>query len=131
MIEIIRDEHQILAYLVRSEYIPDKTTFVTPEYFKQQLGYIVYPAGAKIARHRHIPIERSLIGTSEVIIVKKGRCEADIYDDQNQIVTTISLDVGDTLVIAAGGHGFRMIEDCVLMEVKQGPYTEQVEKEHF
>ena len=30
-----------------------------------------------------------------------------------------------------GGHGFRMIEDTVLFEIKQGPYGGPAEKERF
>jgi hypothetical protein len=30
-----------------------------------------------------------------------------------------------------GGHGFRMLEDTVLLEVKQGPYGGQAEKSRF
>jgi hypothetical protein len=33
--------------------------------------------------------------------------------------------------MVGGGHGFHMLEDTVLLEVKQGPYTGIDEKEHF
>ncbi len=41
------------------------------------------------------------------------------------------MSTGDILVLVSGGHGFRMLEDTVLMEVKQGPYTGLKEKERF
>lgn len=120
-----------LAYIIRAELMPDHTTFVTPPEFKQQVGYVVYPAGGEIARHVHLPLERHLIGTSEVIIVKKGRCLLDIYNDDRELVATRELGPGDLMLMVGGGHGFRMLEDSVLLEVKQGPYTGVDEKERF
>jgi hypothetical protein len=131
VIEFIEDSGTILAVVVKSGYRPDKTTFVTPDDFRQQLGFIVYAAGTAIPRHKHLPIERRLVGTSEVIIVRAGRCIADIYGVNDALVRSVVLAQDDVLVLAAGGHGFRVEEDCVLMEVKQGPFTGLAEKERF
>ena len=89
------------------------------------------PAGRRGGRHVHVPLERSLVGTSEVLIVRSGRCEMDVYDDDRALVTTRELAAGDVVVIFAGGHGFRMLEDTTFLEVKQGPYTGLDEKERF
>ena len=35
------------------------------------------------------------------------------------------------MLMISGGHGFRMLEDTVLFEVKQGPYTGLDEKKWF
>ena len=71
------------------------------------------------------------MGTSEVVIVKSGRCEVDIYDDDHQLIATRELGPGDIMLMVSGGHGFRMLEDTVLLEIKQGPYPGLDEKEHF
>lgn len=110
---------------------PEKTTFLTPPEFNAQVGFIVYPADGEIVRHVHLPLERHIVGTSEVLVVRKGRCKVDIYNDERQLVVTRELRRGDILVIVSGGHGFRMLEDTVLLEVKQGPYTGLDEKEQF
>lgn len=120
-----------LAYVIRAEINPGKTTFLTPPEFKQQVGFVVYPAGGEIHRHVHRPLERNLVGTSEVIIVRRGRCEIDIYNDERNIVASRELREGDVMLMVGGGHGFHMLEDTVLLEVKQGPYTGIDEKEHF
>lgn len=120
-----------LAYIIRAEMNPEKTTFLTPPEFKQQVGYIVYPAGSEIPRHIHRPLERHLVGTSEVLIVKKGWCLIDIYNDDRELVATRELRPGDVMLMVSGGHGFRMLEDTVLLEIKQGPYTGLEEKERF
>jgi len=120
-----------LAYIIRGELMPTATTFLTPPEFKQQVGFVVYPAGGQIQRHVRRPIERHLIGTSEVLVVHKGRCEMDIYTDDRKLVATRELRTGDIMLMVGGGHGFRMLEDTVFLEVKQGPYTGIDEKERF
>lgn len=122
---------QALAYVIRAELQPDKTTFLTPSDFKQQVGFVVYPKDGVIARHVHRPLERHLIGTSEVLVVRRGRCEIDVYSADRELVATRELKTGDIMLMVGGGHGFRMLEDTVFLEVKQGPYTGIDEKERF
>lgn len=120
-----------LAYIIRASFAPVETTFLTPPEFKQQVGFVVYPAGGVIARHEHVPLERRLTGTSEVIVVRSGRCELDVYDDDHTLVASRELRTGDVMLMVGGGHGFRILEDTVLLEVKQGPYTGIEEKKLF
>ena len=120
-----------LAFIIRGELLPEKTTFLTPPDFKQQVGFVVYPTGGEIQRHVHRPLKRHLTGTSEVLIVRQGLCEIDIYNDDRELVATRELREGDIMLMVAGGHGFRMLKDTVFLEVKQGPYTGEDEKERF
>jgi hypothetical protein len=122
---------QPLAYVIRAELQPDKTTFLTPDDSKQQVGFVAYPKGGVITRHVHRPLERHLVGTSEVLVVRKGRCEIDVYSPERELVATRELRTGDIMLMVGGGHGFRMLEDTVFLEVKQGPYTGIDEKERF
>jgi hypothetical protein len=55
----------------------------------------------------------------------------DVYDDDQRLVATHELVEGDVMVMVAGGHGFRMLEDTVLLEIKQGPYHPGADKERF
>ena len=130
-IEHITSGGRPLAYIIRAGLVPTETTFFTPPDFTQQVGFVVYPAGGEIARHVHVPLERHLVGTSEVIVVRSGRCELDVFDDDRTLVATRELVEGDVMLMVGGGHGFRMLEDTVLLEVKQGPYTGIEEKERF
>src|SRR4030095_506112 len=123
MVEDITWNNKTLAYIVRAEMEPNQTTFLTPQHFNLQLGFVVYPQGGEVTRHVHLPLERHIIGTSEVLLVRKGRCEVDIYDDNKELITTRELREGDVLLMIEGGHGFRMLEDTVFLEIKQGPYT--------
>ena len=129
--ESINWQEQPLAYIIRAGLSPASTTFLTPDEFNFQLGFVVYPAGGEVKRHLHKKLVRHIVGTSEVIIVRKGQCEIDIYNDEREMIATRRLGVGDLVLTINGGHSFRMQEDTVLLEVKQGPYTGTDEKDQF
>jgi hypothetical protein len=132
MIETIAEDGQVLAYLIRGGPLPEHTTFLTPDDCNMQIGHVVYPAGGEIPRHIHLPIERQLMRSTEVLIVQQGRCEVDVYTSDRKLVATRQLDAGDMIVAVDGGHGFRVIEDLVLLEIKQGPYPGHgADKERF
>ena len=131
LVEIISDMGKPLTYIIRHGTAPESTTFLTPPEFKQQVGFVVYPAGGEVKRHLHLPLERRLIGTSEVLIVRQGYCLMDIYNDDRKLVATRELRTGDIMLMVGGGHGFRMLEDTIFLEVKQGPFLPVKEKEHF
>ena len=130
-IEKICSGEVALCYIVRSSLLPQATQFLTPPEFNLQVGYIVHPQGHEIARHVHSRVERRLETTSEVLVVKQGQCEIDVYDDSHVLVATRELRVGDVMIMVGGGHGFRMIEDTVLLEIKQGPFIGADQKETF
>jgi hypothetical protein len=130
-VEKIYWQGQALTYIIRAKPLPEKTTFLTPAEFKQQVGFVVYPAGGEVKRHMHLPLERHLVGTSEVLIVRQGHCLMDIYNDDRELVATRELSTGDVMLMVGGGHGFRMLEDTIFLEVKQGPFLPVAEKELF
>jgi hypothetical protein len=41
------------------------------------------------------------------------------------------LETGDVILLVSGGHGFEMLEDSEMIEVKQGPYTGDSDKTRF
>lgn len=117
------------AIIVRATHTADATQFLTPPDWSLQTGFIVYPAGGQVAAHRHKPLIRCIQDTGEVLIVRHGRCAVDFYDTRHQRVDTRELSAGDVLMLCSGGHGLRMFEDTVLLEIKQGPYAGPDEKE--
>jgi hypothetical protein len=129
--EIIAKDGVELCYIIRAELAPPETTFITPPHFKQQVGFVAYPAGGEVKRHLHLPLERHLVGTSEVLLVRKGRCMLDVFDDAKEYVVSREVAAGDVILMVGGGHGFRMLEDTLFLEVKQGPFLEMEEKERF
>ena len=124
-------EGPALAYLIRVRNEPQETVFPVPPEAGLQVGFVVYPKGGEVARHVHLPIIREIVGMTEFLLVRRGACEVDLYDDDRSFVWTETLREGDIILIVAGGHGFRMTEDTVLLEIKQGPYAGPDEKERF
>jgi uncharacterized protein with PhoU and TrkA domain len=131
LIEQISSGSKPLAMIIRRQYNPEQTTFLTPLDYEQQVGFVVHQAGDEIVRHSHRPAPREIISTPEVLFVKQGRCVIDIYDDEQTLVKTSELLEGDIMLMIGGGHGFRMLEDTVFVEVKQGPYRGVDEKIQF
>ena len=122
-VEVVTVAGTTLALIVRRDFRPERTTFVTDDDAQLQIGLIVYPKDAVIARHVHLPIVREVVGTPEAIVVRRGRCLVDLYTDAEEPVTTRELAEVDVIVLLRGGHGFRLLEDTVLLEVKQGPFV--------
>lgn len=121
-IEIITAHDQILCYIIKNTIQLNNTMFITPPDAKQQVGFIVYPKGGHIARHVHKQSERNILGMAEVLVIRSGRCQIDIYDDNYEIIATRELCQGDIVLMVRGGHGFKVLEDTIMLEIKQGPY---------
>jgi hypothetical protein len=122
---------QTIAVLIAREVEFPETTFVTPPENPLQLGFVAHEAGGAIPAHSHVPVDRRISVTCEFLWVRKGRCEVDLFDDHRTLVATRELRAGDALLLVGGGHAFRMLEDTVLAEVKQGPYIGLEEKQRF
>ena len=130
-VDVVRSGEAVLGYIVSGSEPPSTTGFVTPRDAELQVGHIVLPCGHEIPRHKHRSTAREAIGTAELVMVQRGRCEVDLYDSECRMVATRELRQGDLLVMLGCGHGFRMLEDTVLLEVKQGPYQGLSGKELF
>jgi mannose-6-phosphate isomerase-like protein (cupin superfamily) len=130
-VEKIMDGADPIAYIIHSSYQPKNTEFLTPDSFTQQLGFITYPDGHQIPPHVHRPLQRVLTNTAEVLLVRSGRLKVDLYSTDRRFLTSRDLHAGDVILLIGGGHGFQMFDNCVLLEVKQGPYIGQDEKVRF
>lgn len=102
-LEIIQSDGQIFCYIVRRNFRPSHTTFITPPEARQQVGFIVYPANSTIKRHSHKALERHLIGMSEVLVVRTGYCQIEVYDDAHQLVAMRDLYENDVALMVGGG----------------------------
>ena len=131
MIEKIEHEGKQLAVIVRHDYSSDGIQFFTPNTYSQQLGYMNRLAGYVIAPHVHNPVKREVEFTKEVLFLKRGVIRVDFYaEDQTYLQSTL-LGKGDIILLAFGGHGFEILEDAEIIEVKQGPYAGDHDKTRF
>lgn len=130
-VDVITLADRVLAYVIGQSATSNQTTFLTADDAAFQVGFVVKDVGVDVPRHEHRPIQRSLSSTSEALLVREGRCEVDVYSEDRQLVATRTLSTGDVIVFLGGGHALRMIERTVFLEVKQGPYPGQDEKQGF
>ena len=130
LIEIIH-KNKLLALILRTQFNKNGIEFFTPSDFSQQLGYMKRDAGYIIDPHVHNPVIRKVDYTKEVLFVKSGKLRVDFYDSNQTYLKSEELNKGDVILLAYGGHGFEMIEDTELIEVKQGPYAGEKDKTRF
>lgn len=129
--ESIVDGERLLAVILRTSFCCDGIEFFTPHDFSQQLGYMNRQAGYVIAPHVHNPVPREVQFTKEVLFIKSGKVRVDFYDDNQNYLESRILDQGDVILLAFGGHGFEMLENSEIIEVKQGPYAGDADKTRF
>lgn len=131
MIEKIEHNTELLGIIIRRNYYQEGVSFFTDNNFSQQLGYMNRPKGYIIPPHRHNLVAREVIHTQEVLFIKSGTVRIDFYDDNQHYLESRILQNGDIILLAAGGHGFEMIEQSEIVEVKQGPYVGDRDKIRF
>ena len=121
--EVVDSSGHLLAMITRSAGYGEGVHFVTPNDLQQQVAVMKRPAGDVIPAHTHLPVPRSLRGTQEVLIILRGALQADIYDSEAILITSVVLEAGDVITLVSGGHGFSVVEEAEFIEVKQGPYV--------
>src|SRR5215211_4609401 len=131
MIETLKAGDQLLAVIVSHTFDEPGIHFFTPDDLSQQLAYMRHPVGKVIEPHIHNPVSRSVQYTQEVLFIKRGRLRVDFYDADRRYLESRILQGGDVILLAAGGHGFEVLEEIEMIEVKQGPYAGDDDKTRF
>jgi len=128
VIERIEFEGTDLAIILRSGMREPGIQFFTPPDYSQQLGCMRHPAGHLIEPHVHNPVSRSVHFTQEALFLRRGRLRVDFYDDGGTYLESRELQAGDVILLIQGGHGFEVLEEIEMVEVKQGPYVGDADK---
>ena len=131
MIERICYKDQELALIIRHSYKAEGIKFFTPDTYSQQIGYMNRENGYIIPPHVHNPVKREVQFTKEVLYIKTGKVRVDFYNDDQEYLESAVLTQGDVILLAYGGHGFEMLENSEIIEVKQGPYAGGEDKTRF
>lgn len=113
--------NEIIALIVKKQNV-ESVNFVTPEDFPLQLGISKYKKNSKIKPHIHKKIKRVIEITQEVVYIEKGKVVVNFYDSEGKKLSSEILESGDIVFFVQGGHGFEILEDTKIIEVKQGPY---------
>jgi hypothetical protein len=131
MVQNIIHNTVTIAIIIRAGYRKDGVEFFTKDEDSQQLGYMNRQAGYIVAPHRHNIVMRKVHLTQEVLFLKSGRVRVDFYDNEQAYIHSSILEAGDVILLADGGHGFKMLEASELIEVKQGPYSGDTDRIRF
>lgn len=131
MLEEIKNGEQTLAFIIRSSFNKPGISFITPAEFTQQLAYMNHPAGKLIQPHVHNAVLREVVYTNEVLFIKRGKLRVDFYAQTKEYLHSRILEAGDVILLAAGGHGFEVLEEIEMIEIKQGPYAGDADKMRF
>ncbi len=132
MIEKIEGQDKVFALILRQNYEPEGVNFITSEDNPLQLGILKHRQGTKIKPHIHKNFRKTIEQVQEILHIEYGRVEADFYNEGGKRVASSILHPGDTILLLSGGHGFKILEDSKIIEVKQGPYYgAEEDKERF
>ena len=131
MVKKLIYEGDLLAILVSNSFDREGVHFFTQDDLSQQLAYMRHPKGKKIAPHVHNPVRREVHYTQEVLVVKRGSLRVDFYSENQKYLESWVLGKGDVLLLATGGHGFEVLDDLEMVEIKQGPYAGDHDKTRF
>jgi hypothetical protein len=131
MVENITIDGVSYAIIIYASYNKEGISFFTPEDFSQQLGYMKRSKGYEIPPHIHNEVLREVKLTQEVLYLKKGKIRVDFYTQETNYLLSKILNKGDVILLAEGGHGFYMLEESEIIEIKQGPYCGELDKTRF
>lgn len=124
-------KEELYCVILRDNYKNDSITFFTPDTFSQQLGFLPHKKGNIIKPHKHRISKREIMYTQEVLLIKSGAVKVNFYDKTHTLTGSEILKSGDVILLCGGGHGFEILEDTIMIEIKQGPYVGEDDKERF
>ncbi len=131
LVREITFDGQLLGIIISSHFRQAGIHFFTPNDLSQQLAYMHHPAGKVIQPHVHNPVPREVTYTQEVLIIRSGKLRVDFYTETQAYLESHTLEAGDVLLLVQGGHGFEVLEEVEMIEVKQGPYVGEHDKTRF
>ena len=131
MLEKIIINNELYAIIIRKNYKSTGIEFFTPNDFSQQLAYMRRPKGYIIQPHVHKNVKKEVKFTQEVLLIRSGKVQVDFYSEKKKYVESNILNEGDIILLSKGGHGFKVIDECEIVEVKQGPYDPLEDKVKF
>lgn len=123
--------NKLLSIIIRSNFTAEGIEFFTPGNFSQQLGYMNREKNYLIEPHVHNSVLREVFLTQEVLFIRSGKVRIDFYTDDKKYINSTIVEKGDVVLLADGGHGFKMLEKSEIIEVKQGPYCGDLDKTRF
>ena len=131
MIKKIYNKDELLGIIVSHDFHKDGIEFFTENDLSQQLAFMSHKKGHEIIPHYHNSVPRTIHYTQETLFIRKGKLRVDFYDRTENYIESHILEAGDVILLVSGGHGFEVLEDLEMFEVKQGPFVGPEGKTRF
>ena len=132
-VEVFNDPKtgKLLAMVIRGNFAGQKYNFLTSPESAMQLGVNSYQSGEKIKAHSHVEREKQIFQSQECLVLRKGHMLFYIFDADKNLVAKTDLFAGDIAFQSSGGHGFEVLADTQIIEIKQGPFGGEKDKIRF
>jgi hypothetical protein len=114
---------ETIAIIVRKEFSKDGLNFLSKSEYPLQLGVNSYSKGVKINPHVHVNREIVVTSIQEMVYIKSGKVTIHLFGQNKEPLGSYDLLSGDLVFLVSGGHGFDILDDTTIIEVKQGPYS--------
>jgi len=132
MIEKILYKKRLFALIVRRQFRKKSgINFFTSKEATQQFGFMKHKKNYIIKPHKHNKRLTRILRTTEVILLLKGTLRVDFYNDKYKYLFSKKINERDIIMLIHGGHGFKVLKNAEMIEVKQGPYSLASDKIKF
>src|SRR4030042_6092739 len=98
-VETIVDGLEPIALLIRADFDAEGLHFFTPNSFSQQVAYMRQPKDKVVEPHVHNLVARQVLYTQEVLLVRKGSVEVNLYTSKKSFLTSRVLGAGDLILL--------------------------------
>ena len=131
MIKKIFHKKKLLAMILTEKKTFKKgVNFLTPSHLTLQLGFIKHKSSTYIKPHTHKNYLRRIKKTTEILFIKNGSIRVDFYSKKKYLFSKV-VSKNKILILLEGSHGFKILKNCSIIEVKQGPFSLSMDKERF
>jgi mannose-6-phosphate isomerase-like protein (cupin superfamily) len=102
--------------------------FFTPNNLNLQLGLMSHNKNYIIKPHSHINTKKIIKHMSEILIIFSGKLKVFFYNKKHIRKKNVILKKKDIILLIKGAHGFKVLENLEMLEIKQGPFTGDKDK---
>jgi len=131
MLKKVLYKKKLLAIIVQEKScFKPGVNFVTPNNLSLQLGFMKHKSRTYIKPHTHKNHLRKIKKTTEILLIKRGSLRVDFYSKKKYLFSKI-INKGKILILLEESHGFKILKNCSMLEIKQGPFNLAMDKERF
>lgn len=127
-------EKKLCAIIYNSNELKKKdygTKFLTNPKLNLQIGLMKHKKNHEIQPHYHLKQKRILNKTTEVLIINSGKLQIDFFNNNLKKVKSVLLKKGYIALLLDGTHGFKVVNTCNFLEIKQGPFKINKDKKLY